>query len=252
MSVLNIPRFIGFVILAMLVTLFLFTDSKRRFKLPALSYLVGTLVAAGWMVTVPCGILLFLVDEKVKEHQKVLQRKQIQENIQRLPRQYDVSQRQNSLPVGSKQFGKITIPKDVFPKSISLSPTMRSKVGEMKVYTVEFAGTAKKIAFTNINFDSINLDNEIVDANKEAAVDTFAALFQAGYSINKSNLNHPFLKGNKLSIKGFVSGTSAKYECFQFYNRNSIWWINFIGSGDDLELSEFANNFMSQVCFTLD
>ena len=88
MSVLNIPRFIGFVILAMIVTLFLFTDSKRRFKLPALSYLVGTLVAAGWMVTVPCGILLFLADEKVKEYKKELQRKQIQENIQRLPRQY--------------------------------------------------------------------------------------------------------------------------------------------------------------------
>jgi hypothetical protein len=165
---------------------------------------------------------------------------------------FDVSQRQNSLPVGSKQFDKITIPKDVFPKSMSLSPTMRSQVGAMRVYTVEFAGTPKKIVFTNINFDSVNLDDEIVDANKKAVTDSFAALFQAGYSINKSNLNHTFLKGNKFSIKGSISGTSAKYECFQFYNRNSIWWINFISSGDDLELSEYANNFMSQVCFTLD
>jgi hypothetical protein len=88
MSVLNIPRFIVFVILAMLVTPFLFTGSKRRFKLPALPYLVGTLVAAGWIVTVPCGLLLVAADKKVEEYQKEQQRKQIQENIQRIPRQY--------------------------------------------------------------------------------------------------------------------------------------------------------------------
>jgi hypothetical protein len=88
MSVLNIPRFIVFVILAMVVTPFLFTGSKRRFKLPTLPYLVGTLVAAGWIVTVPCGILLHLADKKVQEYQKELQRKQFHESIQRIPERY--------------------------------------------------------------------------------------------------------------------------------------------------------------------
>jgi hypothetical protein len=88
MSAPSIPRFFAFVIFAMLVTPYLFTSSKRRFKLPTLPYLVGTLVAAGWIVTVPCGILMFLVDKKVEEYQKKLQRNQIHENIQRLPEQY--------------------------------------------------------------------------------------------------------------------------------------------------------------------
>jgi hypothetical protein len=88
MSVLNIPRFIIFVILAMVVTPFIFTGSKRRFKLPTLPYLVGTLVAAGWIVTVPCGILLHLADKKVEESQKELQRKQIHESIQSIPKRY--------------------------------------------------------------------------------------------------------------------------------------------------------------------
>jgi hypothetical protein len=88
MSMLIIPRFFVFSILAMLIAPAIFTNSKRRFKLPTPSYLIGSLVAAGWIVTVPCGILMHLADKKVEEYQKELQRKQIHESIQRIPKRY--------------------------------------------------------------------------------------------------------------------------------------------------------------------
>jgi len=53
-----LATFIVLISLSLLVSYFLFTSSKRRFKVPTLYYVAGALGAAGWITTILITMLL--------------------------------------------------------------------------------------------------------------------------------------------------------------------------------------------------
>lgn len=162
-----------------------------------------------------------------------------------------ITSAQETPPNGSKKFGEITIPQEINPQSMELPPAMQPdpNVSVMKVYTFESTQPLRRIVFTQTKFLKIDLDDEIIDANGSATINSFTAASQGRHTLSKSTFEYPNLKGKRISIK--VTGADAAvYECFQFHDRKSIWWINFIGQGDGGGIAGYADSFMRKVSFT--
>lgn len=83
-----LATFIVLVALSLLVSYFLFTSSKRRFKVPTPYYIAGSLGAAGWVTAFLITMLLKFTSEIGAQENKRLREIQFQENLQRIPERY--------------------------------------------------------------------------------------------------------------------------------------------------------------------
>lgn len=158
---------------------------------------------------------------------------------------------QEPLPEGAKKFGEITIPQEVDPQFIKLPASVKGdpSVSVLKIHLYESTRPLRRIVFSQTKFFEVDVDEEILQANMEASIGSLTAGSKGRHSLKKSVFVYPGLKGKRFSIE--ISGSNAfVYECFQFHNRSSIWWINFIGQGDGEGIADYAETFMRKVSFS--
>lgn len=155
---------------------------------------------------------------------------------------------QEPLPERAKKFGEITIPQEVDPQFIKLPASVKGdpSVSVLKIHAYE--EPPRKVLFSQTKFLEIDVDDRIVDGNIKATIKTLIADSGGKYTLKKSAFEYLGLKGKRFSIK--LSGPNiAVYECFQFHNKRSIWWINFIGQRSGDGTAAYAESFMRKVSF---